>query len=67
MTAKEFVLNKYPKAKSEKHIRGRIMGMQETYWLIRNQGDTMYLESGKTEINAWVNTKKMIIESEKED
>lgn len=64
MTAKEFVLQKYPKAKSEKHIKGKVKGMQEAYWLIRNQGDTMYLASGKTESNAWSNTKKMIVESE---
>jgi hypothetical protein len=62
MTAKEFVREKFPNARVEKHTQGMIKGMQETYYLIRNGRQTMYMASGKTESNAWVNAKKLIIE-----
>lgn len=62
MTAKEFVKEKFPKARAERHVQGRIIGLQKTYWLIRNGRETMYMSSGNTESNAWVNAKKMIIE-----
>lgn len=38
----------------------------ETYWLIRNGRETMYIASGKSESNAWVNAKKRILEREAE-
>lgn len=60
MTAKEFIKEKYPNAKAEKQIRGRIKGMQEAYYLIRDGINTMYLASGTSESNAWVNAKKAI-------
>ena len=62
MTAKEFVRSKYPSANSERHVSGMIKGFQEVYWLIRNGRNTMYIASGKSESNAWVNAKKHILE-----
>jgi hypothetical protein len=64
MTAKEFVLEKMPRARAERQVRGMIKGLQEVYWLIREGRNTMYFASGKTESNAWVNAKKNIIELE---
>lgn len=65
MTAKEFVKNKIPNARAERHVRGMIKGMQEVYWLIRDGNNTMYFANGKSQSNAWVNAKKRIIEIEK--
>lgn len=65
MTAKEFVKSKYPKAKAERQVKGMIKGLQEVYWLIRDGREYMYMASGKTESNAWVNAKNSILESEK--
>ena len=62
MTAKEFVKEKYPNARAEKQIRGKIKGMQEVYYLIRDGRNTMYMASGTSESNAWVNAKKSIME-----
>ena len=59
MTAKEFVLKTYPKARSERQVKNS----GEAYYLIRNRGESGYLESGKTESNAWVNTKKWILKN----
>ena len=64
MTAKEFVKEKYPNAKAEKQIRGRIKGMQEVYYLIHDGRNTMYMASGTSESNAWVNAKKFILKDE---
>lgn len=61
MTSKEFVQIRYPKAKALKQVRGMIKGMQETYWLIRDGNNTMYMESGKTESKAWKATKELIL------
>jgi hypothetical protein len=66
MTAKEFVKERFPNARAERHLRGMIKGMQEVYYLIRDGRNTMYMASGKTESNAWVNAKKAIIEREKQ-
>lgn len=60
MTAKEFVKNKMPNAKAERHVRGMIKGLQEVYWLIRDGNHTMYFAIGKTESNAWVEAKKTV-------
>ncbi len=65
MTAKEFVKSRLPKAKAERHVQGRIKGMQTVYHLIRDGRNYMYIASGKTESNAWVNAKKFIINREK--
>lgn len=63
MTAKEFVKIKFPRATSERHVKGRIKGLQEVYYLIReNRLANMYMATGKSESNAWVNAKKHIIE-----
>lgn len=62
MTAKEFVKEKYPNARSEKQIRGRVKGLQEVYYLIRDGRSTGYLSSGNSESNAWVNAKKRILD-----
>lgn len=64
MTAKEFVKERYPNARAERHLSGRIKGMQEVYYLIRDGRNTMYMANGKTESNAWVNAKKNILERE---
>lgn len=64
MTAKEFVKEKYPRARVERHVQGMIKGLQEVYYLIRDGSATMYMASGKSESNAWVNAKKNIQEKE---
>jgi hypothetical protein len=67
MTAKEFVKTKVPNARVERQyiiyniVRGRIKGLQEVYYLIRDGRSTMYMGSGKTESNAWVNAKAFIM------
>lgn len=60
MTAKEFVKQHYPKARAERQVKGRIAGLKEVYWLIRPAIGEMYIASGKTESNAWVNAKAFI-------
>jgi hypothetical protein len=60
MTAKEYVKTHYPKARAERQVEGRVIGMQKTYWLIRDGRQTMYMAVGTSESNAWVNAKKMI-------
>jgi hypothetical protein len=62
MTAKEFVKEKFPNARVEKHVKGRIVG--EPYWLIRDGRATMYMAIGTSESNAWVNAKNKIIEKQ---
>lgn len=64
MTAKEFVKERIPNARSERQVSGMIKGMQEVYYLIRDGRNTMYIASGKTESNAWVNAKKFILSKE---
>ena len=66
MTSKEFVKTRYPKARAEKHLKGRVKGMQEVYWLIFPEFGKMYLASGKTESNAWKNAKEHILKWEDE-
>ena len=66
MTAKEFVRERYPRARAEKQRTGSNTTFGETYWLIRNGRETMYMASGKSESNAWVNAKKKILEREGE-
>jgi hypothetical protein len=65
MTAKEFVKDRFPNAKAEKHIEGMIMGLIKPYYLIRGGRSYMYLSSGKTASNAWVKAKEHIINQEK--
>ena len=65
MTAKEFVKQKYPAARAERHTNGRIRGLYDVYWLIRNGRETMYMAFGKTESNAWVKAKEKMIADEK--
>jgi hypothetical protein len=62
MTAKEFVKEKFPNARVEKQVKGRVAG--EPYWLIRDGRATMYMAIGTSESNAWVNAKNKIIERE---
>ena len=66
MTAKEFVKERYPNARAERQVRGMIKGMLEVYYLIRDGRNTMYIASGKSESNAWVNAKKNILEREQQ-
>lgn len=65
MTAKEFVKNRLPNAKAEKHIEGMITGLIKPYYLIRDGNSHMYLSSGKTKSNAWVKAKQHLINQEK--
>ena len=58
MTAKEFVKEKYPNARSEKQSKNT----KEVYYLIRDGRNTMYMASGNSESNAWVNAKKRILD-----
>ena len=62
MTAKEFVKERFPKTRAEKQTTGN----GRIYWLIRNGRETMYMACGKSESNAWVNAKNMILEREAE-
>lgn len=57
MTAKEYVKSVYPKARKERHTTGT----NETYYLIRNGNEFMYIADGKTESKAWVKAKEIII------
>jgi len=62
MTTKEYVINKLPNARAERQIKGIVKGLQEVYYLIRDDRNTMYLASGKSESNAWLNAKQKLIE-----
>ena len=63
MTAKEFVKQHYPKARAERQVQdGRVKGAGKPYWLIRPELYAMYIASGTSESNAWVNAKKFIQE-----
>jgi len=64
MTAKEFVQEKYPNTIAERQVRGNTKGFKEIYFLIRDGRNTMYMASGKSESNAWVNAKKFILKQE---
>lgn len=66
MTAKEFVKQHMPNARSERHVQGMIKGLNKPYWLIRNGRETMYfVSSDKSESNAWVKAKERILEQQK--
>ena len=65
MKAKDFVLQKYPTARSERVVSGRVKGFKKVYYLIRERGEQMYLAQGTSESNAWVNAKNDILEEEK--
>ena len=66
MTAKEFVIQHMPNAKSERNVDGHIKGMSTPYWLIRNGRENMYFVSSyKSESNAWVLAKQRIIKQQK--
>ena len=65
MTAKEFVKERIPNARAEKQRTGSNTTYGETYWLIREGRNTMYIASGKSESNAWVNAKNKLLENEK--
>lgn len=63
MKAKDFVLQKYPKARAEKHVEGgRVKGIKKSYWLIRPELYKMYIGSGDTESKAWIDAKENIID-----
>lgn len=64
MTAKEFVRSRYPKANAERQVQGMVRGLQEVYYLIRPNVGLMYIATGKTESNAWVNAKRNILINE---
>jgi len=67
MTAKEFVKTKFPRATVERQVQGRVKGLQEVYYIVReNRLSNMYISTGKSESNAWVNAKKLILEKEKQ-
>lgn len=63
MTAKDFVLHKYPKARAERQVQGgRVKGAGKPYWLIRPEIHKMYIGSGDTESKAWKDAKERIVE-----
>jgi hypothetical protein len=62
MTSKEFVKERMPKAKAERHKTNGVL--PEVYWLIRNGRETMWFASGNSESNAWVNAKNKIKDAE---
>lgn len=64
MTAKEFVIERVPNAKSERQVRGSVKGFNSTYYLIRDGRNTMYIASGDTESQAWKNAKLVLLERE---
>lgn len=59
MTAKEFVKDKIPNARSERHST-RIGIRNHVYYLIRDGNSFMYMAEGETESKAWINAKKKI-------
>lgn len=62
MTAKEFVTEKMPNVRCERHIEGRIAG--KPYWLIRDGRSNMYfVSSDKSESNAWVKAKEKLMKT----
>lgn len=63
MTSKEFVKERYPNARAERQVQGKVKGLQKPYWLIRDGRATMYIASGTSESNAWVNAKLKIQEN----
>lgn len=64
MTAKEFCLQYKPELRAEYHKHGRIKGMEEKYFLIRELGKTMYYASGSTESKAWKQAKEYILDEQ---
>ena len=56
MTPESFVKQRHPKMREESH---KTNGGQ-SYWLIREIGETMYFCEGKTRANAWRNAKEII-------
>jgi len=60
MTAKEFVKDKMPMARAERHKRR----FDNPYWLIRDGRSSMWFAQGNSESNAWVNAKKILIDRE---
>jgi hypothetical protein len=62
MTAKEYVKQYYPKATIERQVQGRVIGAQTVYWIVRAERTAhMYIATGPTQSNAWVNAKQFII------
>ena len=61
-SAKDYVKSRFPNARAEKQVQGRVTGFQKTYWLIRDGNATMYMASGDTEPKAWKNAKEFIDE-----
>ncbi len=67
MTAEQFVKQKFPHARAERYMNGRIKGMQTPYYLVwsdlTSRGGRR-LSEGKTKSNAWVNAKNNISEQQ---
>ena len=64
MTAKEYVKEKYPKARVEFYKSNSSLG--GGHWLCWTEFRGDRLSEGKTASNAWVNAKKRILEREAE-
>jgi hypothetical protein len=58
MTVKEFVKQYYPNACCERHLNGRIKGLQQAYYLIRPK-----TTRGQTESKAWREAKEYIVKN----
>ncbi len=63
MTAKEFVKQHKPTARSERQKGNGPFG--RVYYLIRERGNSMYFSEGETESKAWVAAKKKLQEARK--
>lgn len=59
-SAKDFVISHVPNARAEKQTRGKIKGMQTTYWLIRDGNSSGYMGNGETEAKAWKDAKEYL-------
>ncbi len=67
MTSEQFVKSKYPRARVEKYMRGRVKGFQTTYYLVWSAFPShggVRLAEGNTKYNAWKNAKENITAQE---
>ncbi len=63
MTSEQFVKIKYPNARAERYVSGRIKGMQTTYYLIWTDFSSRgggRIGEGKTIAKAWKDAKENI-------
>ncbi len=62
MSAKGFVKQHYPNARSEKQTTGgRVKGMKKAFYLVRPEAHVMYIGTGDTEAAAWRAAKEHVL------